>query len=597
MKKIYTKIVSMLLVIAMIFPLIPIMPVYANNGVNSNQPSPENLDISKIYHVASSASDGSITPYNINLMWTAPSESPYRGSLKMYYLTVTDVGGSGANTLDLEIQSTVNTVNLDQLLLENGVLYRADLYAVYSYPIYDEDGQVARYEEELSPATSGYFLTDVDLDVKAYADSLVITWDYLPGMNYDLVVEQGSYSDIGDFSDNVAITFISDEDIQSLLYTENGRKRVRYEYTNNIVGGLWYSVYVKHNLDSQYWYDGVRLYAGVTDPLFMYGDSPEVVNGMPPVPLTVTDIGNQEIQLEWKITEYGSSEYTLYRTYIYAKTLLEPVSNTDGELVGTFYADGSNICFFNLDEPEDATWYWALFEFVDSDGKVITSNSNEWPKAGWTLYTPHEVIDRPTSPQIPLPVAPGMEILVEDYSKYLVTGDDNFGSFSDDYFYENKFATYSYSPLLTIQLIWDVITTYAGGSDPDYDVTYDIWITNSSDDIFDTEDGSADFDPTYADVKFDEDDTDYFIYNNLNSIVGLKTYLQYYYDATTRTTSPLIANQTYYITMIAKKNGYESEATRVIITLDKDGDIFTPPVLGKPPLRLAPSNIPPLTLR
>ncbi len=552
-----------------------LMPI---NLYAMSQNSPLNLEIA-IYNSSLGDAIGTVEP-DVTIRWDEPDiDTSQEDSISGFYYgaSLTDQRGD-TSTLEIVVEGEeevkLNSANgLKNGKMENGVLYRIDLRAYYTYNA-GTPGDTSDDFTLQSTALTKYFITDFDTQVTGYAEELEITWEYIEGMDYLVRVEQGDYSSKEDFPGTDSI-YVSEATVIDSVYRDqsSGRERVSYTIANNIIPGQIYSVYVEP-------------YVPPTDSLYheniQVGTSPEVVSVITEIPLTVTDTGNNAIQLTWTvaagISTTAQGSFDLVRTLIWETPSYGGASN-----IFTFYGTNGAIGYYNMTEPTSVMTYQLQFYFQNSSGDEITAWSNA------VEYTPYELAADPTSPRVPDPVSVNTEVAEADKSDYLVTGDNI--SVTDADFDDHIFTVLDTTPL-QIQLVWDA-PTYVdeyGDTAVDYDIKYDIWVTDDIDELTGSL-GDNGLEPTYSNIYFLENEYTSLILDASADVIGFKTAIYNYYNSATNTTANLTTNRTYYIQIVAKSGSKESDPTLVAITIDKDGDIFQPPVLGKPPLQVKEDSI------
>lgn len=472
-----------------------------------------------------------------------------------------------------------NTTEQDiSTFLFNGAFYEIDLYARHIHTIFDpqtdENNDVII---ESVPATLK-FITNFDTKVTGTDEGLELIFEHIPSISYQIGITQGAADNIGDFPEEGYIT-IKDTDLTAdniFKDPSDGRSYVKYLISEGISPGQMYSVYVLPTFS-----DGNPLKEQTTISV-----DPKVVSAITSIPLKVFNVGNGKIRLEWNISaSILENSYSLTKTSVFAQ-----VAGQNSQEIFTFSDNnGALIGYYELYEPVTTTTYWLEFEFTD----LATSNVlSPPPISGKVEYIPYDAVEKPASPQIPKPYHAGLDLNAQTVREYLVKNDTTPYNSTD--LAQQTFTVIDTAPL-TIQLVWDAYTTKSVEAFEtfDYDLVYDIWVTERKESLDSTllVNGLA---PIERNIRIDPDDNATLVSTPFGDTVGFKKYLTSYYDVS-ETLRPLATNKTYYIQIVAKRpNGATyatSEPTIVAITIDKNGDIFVPPILGKPPIKLKDNSL------
>lgn len=456
--------------------------------------------------------------------------------------------------------------------LKNGNLYKVKVKPGHLH--YDAQGQ--EYEAELSniinSEPSKYFLTDFNTIMREKDDQIEVLWEYIPGATYKLVyidkdVDTKDGVDGRDGSEQTGVgtqtVILKDDEVKTV--TEGGVKKVKYIIPNTMPGEKYSAYVLATDISSKFLKDGFEKVGKNTE-------APKVAQASRSVSLTVINIGKKRVELKWHLGTWADNN-TLETTKIYRKL--------DGEssyrLVGTLNNSMLNPRDpgrFEHDEPNKKSTYYV--EFIFTGGEVLRTKE--------CLYTPYELREQPLKPQVPAPYSD--KIRDEEgfeKNKYLVTGDD----VSSDKMKPNTFYMKNKNPF-TIQLVWDAPKKSDGKIE--HEMRYDIWV---AEDEAILEDESVA--PIIENLSIGKNSDDELIYKqDKKTIVGFRTDLEKYITSKGEV-KPLISNKTYYIKIVAKRDysgTYSiSQPTVVAITVDKNGDIFTPPILAKPPLRTQENGI------
>ncbi|OON93253.1 MAG: hypothetical protein ATN31_06775 [Candidatus Epulonipiscioides saccharophilum] len=464
-------------------------------------------------------------------------------------------------------------------LLESGVFYNLNLVARHLHRVTDDEtGDSFDTIIESEPANLK-LITNFNTQVTGTDEGLEVKFEYIPGIEYLVGYTQGAAENIGDFPDNSTITVTQSDLGDNNIITDpnDGRKYVVYLISEGVSPGQMYSVYVMPNLP-----EGDPLKEKTT-----IGSDPKVVSAITSIPLRVFNVGNGKIRLEWNISaSILENSYSLTKTSIFAQ-----VSGQNAQEIFTFQKDnGALIGYYELYEPEVTTMYWLEFEFTNEDTNATLSPS---PTTGKVEYIPYDAVEKPASPQIPKPFNDDIDLNAEIAKEYLVKGDTT--PYNVENFKKQTFTMINDAPV-QIQLVWDA---YEGKVDAngnktlDYELVYDIWVTERKEALDSSlvENGLA---PIERNVFIDPDDEDSLVTTPFGDVVGFKKVIAEYYDVS-EAKLPLATNKTYYIQIVAKRQDAArfatSEPTIVAITIDKNGDIFYPPILLKPPILVKPDSI------
>ncbi|WP_029488044.1 fibronectin type III domain-containing protein [Candidatus Epulonipiscium viviparus] len=493
-----------------------------------------------------------------------------------YELTTEDfMGTSPGRDMPIGPDTTEQDISV---LLESGVFYQINLVARHLHTVVDEATD-EKYDSIIeSELTSIKIITDLNTQVTGTDEGLEVVFEYIPNIQYTLGYTQGAAGDIGDFPENSDITLKATDLTQDNIFTDpnDGRQYVRYLISEGVSPGQMYSVYVMPDFS-----EGDPLREQTT-----IGLDPKVVSAITSIPLKVFNVGNGKIRLEWNISaSILENSYSLTKTSIMAQ-----VAGQNPQEIFTFQDNnGALIGYYELYEPEATTVYWLEFEFTD----LSTNNTlAPPPTTGKVEYIPYDAVEKPSSPQIPKPFNTGIDLNANIASEYLVKGDTT--PYNAENFANQTFTVINNAPV-QIQLVWDAYEAAAldGNKTFDYDLVYDIWITERKESLDSSllENGLA---PIERNILIDPDDESTLVKTPFGDLVGFKKTVAQYYDVE-EILRPLATNKTYYIQIVAKRQDGAryaiSEPTIVAITIDKNGDIFIPPVLVKPPVMVKDDSI------
>ncbi len=508
---------------------------------------------------------------SIELKWEVPKDNPMPNTgatsndkLKpdYYEIYLKDVA-KGTQVKSGEIRGLTAKLENEISGIKNGTLYNAQIVAQHEHTYVDDSGNVRneRAPHISNSSANTYFITDFDTQVNGVDGKLEVSWEHIPGIEYRVGYAQGNYPKKDLFPTNKVEFTVTESDITTYKDAETGRQRAKIVLSDGIVPGQIYSAYVYPRTERTS--DNQVIYANKT--------SPKVAIGVTEVSLRVFNVGKDRIRLEWNIEPeiLQGQRYQLIQTEIYEQT----VGSQNPHLITTLHGiSGAQLGYYEYREPDEKSEYYAVFIFQNIvDGSYLIPN----PQTNRVLYTPHELREKPVQPKVPKPASENTTLTKD----HLVTNDDV-------YDLSHTFHTKT-GGQPEISIVWDAPykTDNEGNKSVEYEILYDIWISDDLETI-----SSDELTPIIQDLKYSSSlGEDSLLFNTRREVVGFKKTLSQYYtkDGQLRT---LNTNKTYYIKLIAKRpygdSVEESLPTIVSITYGKEGDIFVPPVLGRPPLRL-----------
>lgn len=461
--------------------------------------------------------------------------------------------------------------------IENGKVYKLEIIPIYTYSIPKPDGtQDIRYDVPTATPQSMYFITDFNTSLQDTDEGLRMTWEYIPGADYEIAYTLADKKMVSEFSQGIDgnIPVIRDTVTSQVagqnLVVENGKTKVKYTISPATPGQIYSAYVVVKNYS---------ILGSIKRPILNETDGlkgPKVVKAIPAIEIYMSNVGNERVKIRWNFQSWVGLDGSLQKIIVYGKGINENTFAPKLEIPTINTTVESAI----LDEPPNQTYYYIDFIFKDTVGKLYTIRSKT------VLYTPFVLREEPLKPHIPKPYADHMkDQIIQEGTKgeYLVT-EDSARPITDLNFKENTFHS-KVSEQGGLQIVWDLPKKVVEGvSQNDFELSYDIWVT---DDQKMVENAIL---PTYENITIALEDKDSQILSAANQTpIGLKWQLQNYMTLS-GTVAPIKANKTYYIKMVAKRAYGEdytlSQPTIVSITIDKNGDIARPPVLGKPPLQL-----------
>lgn len=468
--------------------------------------------------------------------------------------------------------------------LDNGRLYRMSIVPSHYHGYDDGEGDT---NPRLAPSTGDhpyeYVLTDFDTRMEGVGGSLEISWEDSGhnAMGYQIGYIQGSYAgqtldQINENSKGNNIQYITLEDAYNSAERyrdpQTGRWRFKYTIDNTVDStlslGQIYSAYVVSTTN--------RIN---NKPIFQNKETPKVVTATTEIGLSVYNAGKDTIRLEWdaRIPDVLDGSYELQEAQIKEYR----VGSANGRVITTLYGkEGADIGYYEYREPKESTYYQLVFKYKHKDTPQMLTPD---PQTAKVLYVPGQLRTKPATPQIPKPIGPSTTVTAANRGEFLLPEDRlPHVPLIDLWKHDHTFhANMVNSP--TLNFVW---STYK----EDLSLLYDIWVT---DDIGVT---MLESEPIISDLSFSSgQNSEDVLYNqDREEVVGFKHTIREYYNSAMEKL-PLVPNKVYYVKIVAKKAyGSELEPSLpavVTIMFDSGGEVFAPPTISKPPLRLEPGSI------
>ena len=503
---------------------------------------------------------------------------------EFYKMMLNDSLGNSVEGIEMQVdalkyEGDKYTVNVEKSLkltnqFKNGRLYKLLVQPGHYHA--DQNG----YDTIPAPISSQgehpirYFVTDFNTIAREVNDKVDIVWEYIPGAKYKLVYidkdvdTKAGVDNIAGGTTNGGVSSITAElnenNIETI--TENGVKKVKYTLEDTRAGQV-YSAYVVVT--------GIS-HSFLTESFGNVGlnsETPKIAKVKRSVSLDILNIGDKRIAINWQLGSWVGDNLMI--TKIWRKTEGEAAYTQ----IGTINNEGltpRDPERFEHDEPSKNSYY--KVQYVLKDGTVLQTKE--------VLYVPYAIREQPLKPQVPEPFSDSVKTEVGFNKQNYLVKDDNV---TVDAMKPNTFYVKSKDPL-QVQLVWDVPTkkTEAGEKVIDYETLYDIWVVEDESILEDSG-------PIIEDLTIGASDSGSLIkMQDGRTVVGFKELLTQYINLDGEKKA-LLSNKTYYIKIVAKKDysGVVSESipTVIAITIDKNGDIFAPPVLPKPPLRLKENGL------
>ncbi len=497
----------------------------------------------------------------------------YQSTYEKNIYSSTDI--EGKNTINLGENGTLQT---------EGTLKPGQLYKYWVVPYHIDEHTEASGEKVYtrtyasdSDCVPGYFVTEFDTKAQLKKDDngqqqLQVVTQYIPDATYEIYYAKSKIEQ-EDIDKATLLTTIS-----SNTY-HDGKGNVVYTLPNPEMG-TEYSFYVKvTGIATGDIFKGTI--SQVENILDRKTTQPQLAYAKVGTSVEITSVGKDYIKFSSKFSE------TFKANLEYVEVIRVDAYNQQhviGEInPAQFQFNNSEKVYymnFTYNRPEETTNYLVVFHFKDG-----TTVGDKVPDDILT-YTPPDKVSEPMRPQVPS--AANKEILdqinlngIADFKDYFL---------KEDAILDNKklntisindlFHGYIEDDKVGVQFIWSG-QRKQGQAVQDPDITYDIWVFKDS-----IPKDYYDYEPLELQSARSE------IYNTNKQVIGFKQNLTQYIDGSE--IKDMVANSTYYIAVRSRNTTVEgkySDATIVAITLDKNGEITQPAVLGKPPLRVQEENV------
>lgn len=581
---------SWLLTGIMVLNLIPI------NLLADSQNPVNNLFVRGVGHINKGDVDGNIHP-KVVTEWSKPiaGEDGHNATYYQFEVTESLTSGSrylsekvnvdvGANSFSKDIGeyyfgATDNgSLDSNAFRIGNGKVYKVGINARHTHTITRPDGSK---HQVVAPNTGiqeyKHILTDFNTQLRDSNGELELVWEYVPGATYRIVYLAGDKNTKGDIDGSNSgdtpktVRELTDSEVQDMLFKQNGETKVSYKLKDTKPGQI-YSAYVEV-IDIK----NAKLQVPFGDVIKNKANDvngPKIVKGIPALEIKISDVSNDLIKISWDNNSWAVLTDTLQRILVYGRA----ESKDEYKLLASKNNDvTSTIKSIIIDRPKETTYYYIDFIFIDSSGKEYKIQSKIEP------YTLEELIEIPLKPRVPKPYGSNTKIKdAKDKKNYVVKNDD-----IDYRSKELKDRTFTVKTgdRNSIQLVWDA-PIKSNTNNVDYSIKYDIWVTENKELL----NSLTSIEPVISDLKIEEGDTASSIQTiKGRDVVGLKTSIDKYTNKFGES-KPIDTNKTYYIAIVAKKEYGKiveiSDTALVSIGVDKDGDIFQPPVVGKMPLKI-----------
>lgn len=529
-------------------------------------------------------SQPSTSGYSVSVDWTSPN-------------AVRPANGGDVHPIerfDIEIQNTVTgekekteeivaqtndyggqkyTAEITRAL-KDGYLYRFAVFPKHTHTTTDADGNTTTVEAPVSNSgiidNQAFFMTDLKVDGTGKGSTLTVQWDNPSELikKYRITYKKISSDDPTNAPQGLVEVPTDDPDLTTFTDRDSGNQRYSYEITNESVisAANMYDVVVEpifNNGTAQEGKKNISLTENGKNISVTVKDSGENTGKYPAVittelPLDLQEIDEKNIKLTWTGLDAAT---------IYAIDKLEILESLDDKfdkytVLRTLHNEGARIGFYTLPKPKVKTWYKIVVTFkVGEDGKIRPPMNSEI-----VLFNPTMIPFTPNKPDI-------LEV------KTVLP--DTGSSYQLDMTW-SAFIRAPYTDVEKENTIDDEKKVYV-----DKDVKYDIWV---SDDITGLYNNTIP--PLLSDLTPDSVNNVTFKDKDNNDIIAYNTLLSQYTKKTDNgyQNIDLVPNTLYYIKIVVKKDFDEgqrvSEPEYLLVYFNEAGNIFTPPMLSKPPLKV-----------
>ncbi|MGL5675433.1 MAG: hypothetical protein ACRDDX_03380, partial [Cellulosilyticaceae bacterium] len=496
------------------------------------------------------------------------------------HVDVDKLGSELAIKLDQTTQFYDSNMKMVNTKIESGTRYEATVIAGHYHTI---PGTVDRPPVEVPVLSSTKpapvrFLTDFNTRVETADKGLKVSFEYVPGVKYHLYYvrdENGDYKIKSDFlkaEAGLSPIILTPAEVAALP-----RKDGRAEYT---IEGLdprgKYSLFVepvKEGIIENY---DINEYGKLDEP-----QGPKVISGMTAISLRIEIMNADSLKLVWGVVP--ASDLIKVVAEGRPKGSEKFVKIAEKNRIPGVVDDLTNIV---VERPEVEMEYRIAFYFTGKPQPIYSNIA---------VYVPTFDVVPPYSPKIPELYTP-TEPSKEDKVNYFVTddeiaGDKQIGWASPQLMERTFHANLKEQPY--IQVVWDApmkINT-EGKKQVDYSLVYDIWMGEDFDEV-----SKPEYEGIVLENQFIlEGDTEHLItqHKKPSEVIGMRWKL-----TTDEKGEPIKKNKTYYIKIVAKKqvpgtsvSYVNSQPVVVGVTIDKDGNITKPSVIGKPPLQIKKDSI------
>ncbi|TCT13080.1 hypothetical protein EDC18_10943 [Natranaerovirga pectinivora] len=593
------RIISFFLVI-----LIGITSIITTNIFANPQAPVSSFTVDEVYYTLGQnfVTNAPILRPRITVSWTDPQNwAPGNGNEEVHAPDFYEVY---INNRTLNIQRTIrvnkgtdvfNAKRLflhDEMNLNTGSLYELSIQPQH-YHYVERNGEIVReLAPHLSPPVKTYAITDLNVELVPSETEITVIWDdvALQNLNYRIVYAVGDFSNqskdalLNNMQGEITGLRNNSPDVQQFYDPVAGRNRLRYTIDQNVFPGQVYSIIVEPTMD---YFDGYLVQRNRHYPhVFICSTN---------IDLRVSEEGDY-VRLDWNIPAsfkvgQDQEEYELVEARI-----IEYI-NGQGRNVVIFDNKAANMEYYKIPKPSQEAEYQIKLKYQAVGG--VNKPPIE-PESRRVPFVPTELKIRPTQPYVPKPVSQRIltelrnqnsnialkEILEQEY---MLPGDIFNGNINQllnsqrvfKYDTNNNRIQFIFAPFKRRD-IKEGSSTF-GQTIVDTEVYYDVYVAK---DINHFDSAMK----VVNRIKIEPNDTSRVIRDQNDKIIGYRLLLNQYFDPDKNQLQNIIPNQLYYIKIVAIKDwgdrDVRSEPNIVPIYFDYDGNIYSPPTIAKPPLRI-----------
>lgn len=521
--------------------------------------------------------------YNVVVEWTSPFNTKTPGveshNTEGYDLQIENiVTAKKEPTIDIPAVDAQGNKGEDpggikyapstNLALDNGYLYRYSVIPYHFHTTLDATGRPvsvrAPMDSSKSASNQAFFLTDIEVGGTGEGNSITVEWDNPSPLIKSYKI---SYNKIitGTETPAQGRETVSIDNPNLNIINSGDRKKYSYTITNeNVISSAnMYDVIVEPIFNGGT-YEEAGKNISVTENNIKLPVTIKEGNGgkyatviTTDLPLRIEDLNDKKINLIWS----GLDEATISST-----DKLEILQSTSPKfenytIIGTMYNDGCRAGSWPHDKPKITMYYKIVVTFKKSeDGKERPPMTSKV-----VTYNPSMIPFTPNKPDI-LEVKP--EIQSETSAQLNMT----WSAFIRPPYNEDEMAN---------------TENKDGKTYVDKDVTYDIWVADDVTGLYDNT-----VSPILANLSPDTINNVVFIDENKNSIIAYNTLISQYSKKTDNSyvNVNIIPNTLYYIKIVTKKTFNEtvkiSEPEYLLVYFNEAGNVFLPPMMSKPPLKV-----------
>ena len=601
------KIIGLFLIITMVLPILN-LSIYANDQLPVKEIKAD-VSVKKGYHPITNKT---ILKPQVTVNWTdpdewAPADEHIKEGPKQYMIEVQNVL-DGSETTTLYKDKDIKSIELqNDVSLETGAIYKISVTPEHVH----KDGSNITTVRPRGEKKSVTVMTDVNVDIEAHNNALQVVWDDMGDTveGYKITYAQvnfkeGDSRDIFEQADNKFTIPLLTRDSEGVTVLEGGK--LKYEIEKDIVPAKPYALTVEPIVKN-----GIDIVQNTTPNIFLAHTK---------IKLAVFEDGDY-LRFEWDIGRFKLSDTEYYLQDVKLYEFLS--GSVNGQVIADFPGEnGSQIKYYKIQKPKEKATYQLIITYKNYDPEEPVTSEK-------VTYVPSEIQIRPTKTTIPKPLS--LQV-IEDMQKYL-DGKLSYGNTYEElskyetennlktkrevvegflklkYLVENDAynvedlnelyedrRTFSITQDNVINLVWSTFkkTQYLGTEVKevtDFDVYYDIWVTDDINEI-DTQP------KIISNLRYDE------VIDGANSdavirkgqeVVGFKKLLDKYSNTLTNKIEDIVPNKLYYVQIVAKKRYSEleliSDREIAAIYIDYKGDVFAPPVMSRPPLKVVESEL------